>query len=39
MNDDSLEVFRQARAGSVGASDVPNLVRRTSTGWSALAPT
>jgi hypothetical protein len=33
MND--LATFRQARAGSVGASDVPDLVRRTKTGWSA----
>ena len=32
---DDLEAFRQARAGSVGASDVPDLVRRTSTGPSA----
>jgi hypothetical protein len=30
-----LEVLRQARAGSVGASDVPDLVRRTKTGLSA----
>jgi hypothetical protein len=30
-----LEVFRQARCGSVGASDVPDLVRRTKTGVSA----
>lgn len=33
MND--LAEFRQARCGSVGASDVPDLVRRTKTGWSA----
>lgn len=36
MNDAvDIEVFRQARAGSVGASDVPDLVRRTKTGVSA----
>jgi hypothetical protein len=30
-----IEVFRQARTGSIGASDVPDLMRRTQTGWSA----
>jgi hypothetical protein len=30
-----LAEFRQARCGSVGASDVPDIVRRTKTGWSA----
>lgn len=30
-----LAEFRQARAGSIGASDVPDLVRRTNSGWSA----
>ena len=33
--DDRPRQFRQARAGSIGASDVPDLVRRTKTGWSA----
>jgi predicted phage-related endonuclease len=30
-----IGVFRQARAGSIGASDVPDIVRRTKSGWSA----
>jgi hypothetical protein len=30
-----IGVFRQARAGSVGASDIADLVRRTQTAWSA----
>jgi predicted phage-related endonuclease len=30
-----LDEFRQARCGSVGASDAPDLMRRTKTGYSA----
>jgi hypothetical protein len=30
-----IEVFRQARTGSIGASDVPDVVRRTQSGLSA----
>jgi len=30
-----LEAFRQARCGSIGASDVPDIVRRTKSGYSA----
>jgi hypothetical protein len=32
---DDLDAFRQARCGSIGASDVPDIVRRTKTGYSA----
>jgi hypothetical protein len=32
---DDLDAFRQARCGSTGASDVPDIVRRTKTGYSA----
>ena len=37
MNDIAadLEAFRQARCGSIGASDVPDIVRRTKSGYSA----
>ena len=36
MNDaDDRQAFLQARCGSVGASDVPNIIRRTKTGYSA----
>jgi predicted phage-related endonuclease len=35
MTDTELQAFRQARCGSVGASDVPDLVRRTKSGYSA----
>jgi hypothetical protein len=30
-----LEAFRQARCGSIGGSDVPDIVRRTKSGYSA----
>ena len=35
MTDDDRQAFLQARCGSVGASDVPNIIRRTKTGYSA----
>lgn len=35
MSDVDLAEFRQARCGSVGASDAPDLMRRTKTGYSA----
>ena len=35
MIDDDRQAFLQARCGSVGASDVPNIIRRTKTGYSA----
>ena len=34
MND-ARQAFLQARCGSVGASDVPNIIRRTKTGYGA----
>ena len=35
MTPDDRQAFLQARCGSVGASDVPNIIRRTKTGYSA----
>jgi predicted phage-related endonuclease len=35
MTDDDRQAFLQARCGSAGASDVPNIIRRTKTGYSA----
>jgi predicted phage-related endonuclease len=35
MTADDRQAFLQARCGSVGASDVPNIIRRTKTGYSA----
>jgi predicted phage-related endonuclease len=35
MTPDDRQAFLQARCGSVGASDVPNVIRRTKTGYSA----
>ena len=35
MNDAARQAFLQARCGSVGASDVPNIIRRTKTGYGA----
>ena len=34
-NDAARQAFLQARCGSVGASDVPNIIRRTKTGYGA----
>ena len=35
MNDAARQAFLQARCGSVGASDVPNIIRRIKTGYAA----
>ena len=35
MNDAARQAFLQARCGSVGASDVPNIIRKTKTGYGA----
>ena len=35
MNDAARQAFLQARCGSVGGSDVPNIIRRTKTGYGA----
>ena len=35
MNDAARQAFLQARCGSVGASDAPNIIRRTKTGYGA----
>ena len=35
MNDTARQAFLQARCGSVGASDVPSIIRKTKTGYGA----
>ena len=35
MNDAARQAFLQARCGSVGGSDVPNIIRRIKTGYGA----